>query len=268
MVQVIEIVCDSTGNTSLAQKLLVEWVPTLIALVDVCHHISNLIKDIVRLAYFSLPIKVVHGTIKYFHTSHIGIANLAKAREQLAVGHSLESIGKIQFSTVVHSSVSVQRCIPAIQKAILFGRVKFDDFQEYYRSEPTSHRAFNFRFGLEQLIKIGSPPANTLTCLEAVEVMAADAYFFWHAMVGKMVEVLFDPRNEFPEEVQEDILGIIEHCHDQLFSADGNLSSMAYLAATYLNPNNLHSDIFKNEKSNLVKRLCVRRLEMQQCQRH
>lgn len=58
--------------------------------------------------------------------SHIGIADLAKAREQLVIGRGLESIGKTRFGTVVHSSVSVQRCIPAIQKAISFGRVKFD----------------------------------------------------------------------------------------------------------------------------------------------
>ncbi|KAK0440022.1 uncharacterized protein EV420DRAFT_1279347, partial [Desarmillaria tabescens] len=205
------VVSDSTGNTTLARKLLVEHVPTIIALADLCHHISNLIKDVVKLPYFSLAIKVVRGIIKYFHMSHIGIADFAKARQQLNIGHGLESIGKTRFGTVVHSSVSVQRCIPAIQKTISFGRVKSDDFRDYYRSETTSQKAFNFRYGLEQLIKIGSPPANTLTCLEAVEVMAADAYFFWHAMIAKMTEVLLDPGNEFPVEVQEDILGILEH---------------------------------------------------------
>lgn len=48
-------------------------------------------------------------------------------------------------------------------------------------------------------------------------------------MISKMLEVLLDPKNEFPEDVQEEIFGIMEHCHDQLFSLDGNLASTAYL---------------------------------------
>ncbi len=55
-------------------------------------------------------------------------------------------------------------------------------------------------------------------------------------MISKMLEVLLDPKNEFPEDVQEEIFGIMEHRHDQLFSPDGNLASTAYLAAAYLNP--------------------------------
>lgn len=48
------VVSDSTGNTTLVHKILVEHVPTIIALADLCCHISNFIKDVVELPYFSL----------------------------------------------------------------------------------------------------------------------------------------------------------------------------------------------------------------------
>jgi len=45
-----------------------------------------------------------------------------------------------------------------------------------------------------------------------------------------------DPKNEYPKEVQEDILGILNYRHAQLFACGGRLHSMAYLATAYLNP--------------------------------
>ncbi len=43
---------DSTGNTHLCKKLLVEDVKTVIPNPDICHYISNLIKDVARIDFF------------------------------------------------------------------------------------------------------------------------------------------------------------------------------------------------------------------------
>jgi hypothetical protein len=50
-------------------------------------------------------------------------------------------------------------------------------------------------------------------------------------------DVLTDPVNEFPLNIQEKIIGILNSHHAQLFE-DGNLSTSAdlYLAGAYLNP--------------------------------
>jgi len=50
-------------------------------------------------------------------------------------------------------------------------------------------------------------------------------------------DVLTDPINEFPLNVQEQIIGILNSRHAQMFE-DGNLSTSAdlYLTGAYLNP--------------------------------
>lgn len=104
-----------------------------------------------------------------------------------------------------------------------------------------SHATFNYQFGLNQLIVLGLPAAKALTCLEANKATLADVYIFWHAFVAQMVEVLED-KNRFPPEVVEQIYGIVEYRHEELFDG-GRLSTYAYLAATYLNPGE-HSHLF------------------------
>jgi len=55
-------------------------------------------------------------------------------------------------------------------------------------------------------------------------------------MLRAMRDVLTDPINEFPLNVQEQIIGILNSRHAQMFE-DGNLSSAdLYLTGAYLNP--------------------------------
>ena len=52
-------------------------------------------------------------------------------------------------------------------------------------------------------------------------------------MLQAIKDVVTDPQREFPDEVQQQIFGVLNSRHRQLFE-DGNLSNQVYLAATYL----------------------------------
>lgn len=90
-----------------------------------------------------------------------------------------------------------------------------------------------FEFNLSQLVEVGMPAIKALACLEANESTAADVFIFWHAMLQAIKDVLANARHEFPREVQQQIFGILNSRHQQMFE-DGNLSNHVYLAATYL----------------------------------
>ena len=94
-----------------------------------------------------------------------------------------------------------------------------------------------FEFCLSQLIELSSPALKALTCLEMNEANPGDVYIFWHAVIWATKEALVDPLLEYPTDVQEQVLGILNSRHNQIFS-DGNLSTSKnlYLSGAYLNP--------------------------------
>ena len=98
-----------------------------------------------------------------------------------------------------------------------------------------SRSTMEFEFNLSQLVEVGMPAIKVLACLEANESTAADVFIFWHAMLQAIKDIVTNPRHEFTCEVQQQIFGILNTRHRQMFE-DGNLSNQVYLAATYLNP--------------------------------
>lgn len=108
---------------------------------------------------------------------------------------------------------------------------------EYYQPPP-SRKTANFEFGLSQLISVGLPATKALACLEAVEATPADVYLFWHAIVRATEDALNDPRNEYDDNIKQQVIGILNARTNQLLG-DGNLATGAYLAATYLNKSNI-----------------------------
>ncbi len=110
------------------------------------------------------------------------------------------------------------------------------EYQQYFRTG-LSRVTLNFQVMLGHLTKVGTPGLKALTCIESNEANAADIFLFWHAMVAAMKNVISDVANEYPTDVQEQIIGILNSRHQQVF-VDGNLSSSAtlYLAAVYLDP--------------------------------
>ncbi|PPQ82630.1 hypothetical protein CVT26_001386 [Gymnopilus dilepis] len=101
-----------------------------------------------------------------------------------------------------------------------------------------------------RLIKVGSPPLKALTCLESNDATVGDVYIFWHATIWAIKEELTRPRCEIPSRVQEQIVGILNARHDQLFTK-GKLASASelYLPGAYLNPVYLTSDLFNRDRA-------------------
>lgn len=118
------VVSDSTGNTRLHRELLVNEVSTMLNLPDICHHISNTIKDIVKLEHFKLVVATVRGIISKIHKSHLATAEFSEAQKDVSVSRGLESIGKTRFGTLVIAAQSVERNLPTIKR--LVERGKFD----------------------------------------------------------------------------------------------------------------------------------------------
>ncbi|KJA15658.1 hypothetical protein HYPSUDRAFT_148772 [Hypholoma sublateritium FD-334 SS-4] len=243
-------VCDSTGNTRLFRELLAAEIPTIFNLPDIVHFISNTIKDIVRLPVFKPTITVLRGVITKFHKSHLGEAELAVAHTATGITKGLDAIGKTRFGTIIIASWALQVNIPSIK--IVVDRDNFDlgEFSQYFRMTSTS---FQFELALARLIKVGLPALKSLTCLEANEADPGDVYVFWHAMIWAIHEELKDPLNEFPQDVQDQVIGILNSRHEQLLGS-GNLSTAAnvYLSGAYLNPSKvacLLSHRFTNKKS-------------------
>ncbi|KAF8817215.1 hypothetical protein BYT27DRAFT_7247457 [Phlegmacium glaucopus] len=221
--RICAIVSDSTGNTPLHPELLVQEIPTIFNPPDIVHFISNTIKDIDKLPYFNKP------------THH-------------AWRKGLVSIGKTRFGTIIIAAWSLQLNIPSrIKKVVEHGHFDLGDFTTYFRE--ASRSSFEFEFALAQLIKLGLPALKALTCLEANEATVGDIYIFWHAMMWSIKEMLLDPLFEFPENVQEQVLGILNSRHSQIVG-DGNLATSAdlYLCGAYLNPG-LKSDLFQKDSS-------------------
>jgi hypothetical protein len=87
------------------------------------------------------------------------------------------------------------------------------------------------------LIDVGLPALKALTCLEANEATVGDVYLFWHAMIWAIKETLANPDAEYPTEVQEQVIGILNSRHNQIFGT-GNMATAAnlYLSGVYLDP--------------------------------
>lgn len=101
-----------------------------------------------------------------------------------------------------------------------------------------ARKSVEFKIELSELVKVGTPPLKALTCLEANEVTVGDVYLFWHAMLWGIKGVVDD--KDFPALVREQVIGILNSRHNQIFG-DGNLSTSAdlYLAGAYLSPGSL-----------------------------
>ncbi|THU97974.1 hypothetical protein K435DRAFT_587640, partial [Dendrothele bispora CBS 962.96] len=219
---------DSTGNTLLARHLLVEIYPNIFSLADICHHLDNTNKDLVKISFFDKTVKVIRGTISSFTKSHAGKSALQKAREELRIGAGLQAIGKTWFVTIILSALSVQRNIPAIKRAL--ENSSFDFVRFYF-----SLWSRKFEDSLQQLIDIGLPIAKALTCMESNDANPADVFLFWHAVVFGIERIITDEDNGYPTDVQEQILAVLNHRHSQLFCPRGRLYNAAYLVTAYLN---------------------------------
>ncbi|TFK63856.1 hypothetical protein BDN72DRAFT_927053 [Pluteus cervinus] len=236
-------ICDSTGNTRKSRSLLEDEVPTLFGLADIAHHMNNTVKDIGKHPYFKSGIDIVRKTVTKFNKSHLGQAELKLAQKKLGIHRGLESIGKTRFASVVRAALSVQRALPVIKEVVRKGDFDLEILKRYFHPQQyVSSETMQFEMQLNQFIGVGAPFLKALTILESNEATAADVFIFWHATLSSVLNTLIEL--QLPAEVQGDILRILQYRHDELLG-QGKLSSPIYLAATYLNPMYLNSDVLK-----------------------
>ncbi|KAG6905981.1 hypothetical protein DXG01_016475 [Tephrocybe rancida] len=127
-------------------------------------------------------------------------------------------------------------------------KTDLDEHFKEFAGGRLSQAASKFVATLGQLIDIGKPALKALTFLESNEATPGDVFVFWHATLQAMDRILNDPDQEIPFEARLEIIGILNHRHDQIFG-QGNLSDSAdlYLSGAYLHPLYVDSDFFKHE---------------------
>ncbi|KAJ3782313.1 hypothetical protein GGU10DRAFT_275801, partial [Lentinula aff. detonsa] len=235
------IVSDSTGNTRLAQQLIIREFPTIIALPDVCHFLSLICKEIAKLDYFEKTLKTVRGTVAFFHKSHLGIKQLTDELKSTGETRALEAIGKTRICTIIHACASVRRCTSAIKKVVALGDVKFETETSFQPGGKLSQQTQDFAFKNSQLLALGLPIAKAVHCLESNDANANDVYLLVHAVMLEIEEVVRDLDNDFPLDIQAEVIALLNQRYAQLFDPTslGNIASKAFLVAAYLNPSKL-----------------------------
>ncbi|KAF5364738.1 hypothetical protein D9758_009369 [Tetrapyrgos nigripes] len=119
------------------------------------------------------------------------------------------------------------------------------EYASIFQSSPT-RASQDFEFVLKHLIDIGMPLARALACLEANDANPADVFLYWHALIFEIERTVTNKKSEYPKEVQDEILSILDYRHNQLFIQGGRLYNAVYLATAYLNPVYLRSQLFRN----------------------
>ncbi|KAF7350324.1 hypothetical protein MVEN_01336900 [Mycena venus] len=232
---------DNTGNTRGCRRLICEKVPTILNLPDPNHHLNNTLKDILKIPFFKLTIKIVRTTVKTFSQSKQSKAMLKQLRLLHSTGRGLETVGKTRFATIPKSAISLRRNLDPVRTLSTNGQVEIkaswiDSSQRY------SQKTLDFQIKLSQLIAVTEGAAKAIQCLEAASCNPADVYLLWLAVTAHVRAALAE--SLLPEDVCNEIRGIINYRWKEFFVT--NPGHGAYLAAFYLNPKYLNSSIFKH----------------------
>ncbi|KAJ7213203.1 ribonuclease H-like domain-containing protein [Mycena rebaudengoi] len=230
---------DDTGNTRLGREIICTQNPTILNLPDPNHHLSNTCRDILKLPYFTLTIKILRSAISHFSHSKQSKAALKDLRVRDNLGRGLEAIGKTRFATVSWSGESLRRCLPGVRHLASTGQTEIKKYNDYFIDG--SQKTLAFEMKLQQMVSVTEGIAKAIQCLEAASCNPADVYLLWLAVTAHIRDALAD--SMIPEVVCNEIRGIINYRWRQFFVE--NPGHDAYLATFYLNPKYVNSSIFK-----------------------
>ncbi|KAJ7713729.1 ribonuclease H-like domain-containing protein [Mycena metata] len=238
---------DNTGNTRGFRRIICEritylptYLPTMLNLPDPNHHLNNTMKDVLKLLYFKLYIKILRTTLKTYSQSKPSKRMLKGLRKTQKTGRGLESIGTTRFATVTLSGVSVKRNMSPLRDLSTNGQVEIKKYNGYFiRNSPKS---LDFEMKLNQLIAVTEGMAKAIQCLEAASCNPADVYLLWLAITAHLKVALAE--SLLPTDVCNKIRGIVNLRWKEFFVT--NPGHGIYLATFYLNPKYVKSDIFKN----------------------
>ncbi|KAG1839860.1 hypothetical protein C8R48DRAFT_549772, partial [Suillus tomentosus] len=237
------IASDSAGNTKLAQQLVCAAVPTIIPMADVCHHLNLLCKDLSQLSmfmtdskYLKLVIKHIRAIMSFFRKSTHGTYQLSKICEHLKISQGLEGIGKTRFATICASAISVQWCLPALRELV--------DNPQKFKFPPKkasmvdllkkhSHAGTLFELDLNRLVKVQSPIAKSIVCVESSQSDPSDVYKFLLAITSMLKQLFDDSSHGFTNEEKEQIRAVVNKRFREIIQEG---PADCYIAAFCLDP--------------------------------
>ncbi|KAG1752175.1 hypothetical protein EDB19DRAFT_1903563 [Suillus lakei] len=175
----------------------------------------------------------MRNTIEYPSSKDCG--ELPRLGSDLA---GLEGIGKIQFATVCASAISMQWCPPALRELV-------DDPQKF-KFPPKkasmvdllkkhSHAGTLFKLNLNHLVKVQSPIAKLIVCLESSQSDPSDVHKFLLVITSMLKQLFDDPSHGFTNEEQKQI-HVVVNKHFYEIIQDGPADCYSYIAAFFLDP--------------------------------
>ncbi|TFY55990.1 hypothetical protein EVJ58_g7909 [Rhodofomes roseus] len=231
---------DSTGNTRLCRRRLCATIPTMFDIPDPVHHTNLPIKNICKLSFFKEVISVLRRTLQFFSKSDQASEELGDIRGRLEIPRGLEKIGKTRFAMIMRSAVAMRRCLPALRNGCSKGTIKIEETNECFISDSPS--TLTFETQLNQLLSVGLPYTKTIVCLESLQCTLADVFLYWCGIGSNLKQVLGQKASGIPESVKAELRAIFNSRWKEMFE-DG--PTHAHLAAVYLDPAYVSSDIFK-----------------------
>ncbi|KAI0643696.1 ribonuclease H-like domain-containing protein [Trametes meyenii] len=240
---------DNTGNTRKARELLVRKIPTMLNLLDCCHHLHNTAKDVTKLSEFQGFVSNLRKIIKYFKKSTIAATELSLSRVEEGGLRTLQSIGKTRFATVFWSAESLRNCFPTIRRLVATGRLnlKGTGFDPALLQDRSSV-SIKFELELRCYTSILSPIAHAIKALEATDATAADVFVFWHAIAASLQSLFARPEEEtdISPSLAKKVQGVINRRMKEVID---NAPADIYFTAFFLHPKYARADILARPTS-------------------
>ncbi|KAJ6517150.1 hypothetical protein DFH09DRAFT_1099002 [Mycena vulgaris] len=121
---------DNTGNTRGFRRILCERMVTMLNLADPNHYLKNTIKLRSRISSRFLTsncewgIKILRGTVRHYNQSKPSKAMLKELRISAVVGCSLETIGRMCFTTATWLAIPLRHNLPLVSELSTSGQVE------------------------------------------------------------------------------------------------------------------------------------------------
>ncbi|KAH9839723.1 uncharacterized protein C8Q71DRAFT_703094 [Rhodofomes roseus] len=109
-----------------------------------------------------------------------------------------------------------------------------------------SASTLTFETQLNQLLSVSLPYAKTIVCLESAQCTLADVFLYWCGIASDLKTVLSQRASGIPDSVKSEVRAIFNTRWSEMFE-DGPTD--VHLAAVYLDPVYLKSDLFKEPVS-------------------
>ncbi|KAJ6583273.1 hypothetical protein B0H10DRAFT_1809205, partial [Mycena sp. CBHHK59/15] len=199
----------------------------VLIVTDPNHRLSNTVKDICKIEYFTDCIGKTRVTITHFSHSTYSATHFSALRVIYRINKGLEKIGKIRFATMYWAGYALLRCLAPISELLQTGeKAKLGWFKQL--------RTFqDFELQLQQLCHILEPIARAIKCLEGLEVTVGDIFKFYVASTAVLRDFFEENPLSVPLSVQEEVCAIVNRRYDEMIHGP---SGDLFLSGFFLDP--------------------------------